>query len=574
MIATHQTTDLAETPNQGSDAALDGVRSDHRKLLVLALLFCTIIVVVMWHSYRESKSLIQHTSVENAKIYANAIEAFRTLYTSEVVARAKNAGMLITHDYENHANAMPLPATLSMQLGKMIGGMYGGADVRLYSDHPFPWRNDGGPQDSFEVDALTALRSKPTEPYYAFENVDGRQTLRFATADLMRQSCINCHNDHPDTPRGNWKVGDVRGVLAVRLPLDSAAAHSSESLEKTFYLLSLLSVVAVWGLSLASKRQRRNAAILFENNRRLEQANRKLDDKQKLLTESLKKQDAQYQELIAVKRKDDQRAVELDNSRRAAVNMMCDANVAREKAESAEQKERAQAVKLQESTIALVESQKKLAATSRQAGMAEVATGVLHNVGNVLNSVNVSANLIAENVSEGRVEMLEKAIELMRQNQGDLGAYVTTDPKGKQLPRLLTELSSTLVRERDSTIGELQALVRNVDHIKDIVTRQQSYARVSGIVEQSEVAELVDDAIAVFDSSFMRQDVEMERDYQAVPAIATERSKVVQILVNLVGNAQRALSDAENSEKRLVISIAEVSREQVSVRVKDNGRGH
>jgi len=92
--------------------------------------------------------------------------------------------------------------------------------VRLYSDYPFPWRKDGKPADGFERNALDYLTEHKDESYYRFEDFKGRPSLRYATADKMLQSCVNCHNSHPQSPKTDWKVGDVRGVLEVVLPLN------------------------------------------------------------------------------------------------------------------------------------------------------------------------------------------------------------------------------------------------------------------------------------------------------------------------------------------------------------------
>src|SRR5207247_9912650 len=124
---------------------------------------------------------------------------------------------------------------------------------------------------------------------------------------------------------------------------------------------------------------------------------------------------------------------------------------------------------------------RQLLDVSRQAGMAEVATGVLHNVGNVLNSVNVSATLVCDMVGKSEVASLGKVTQLLQEHREDLGSFITTHPKGKLLPNFLANLSEQLARENAQTLKELQLLVKNIEHIKEVRAMQQSYARLSGV---------------------------------------------------------------------------------------------
>ncbi|HUU85281.1 MAG TPA: hypothetical protein VM243_17415, partial [Phycisphaerae bacterium] len=147
---------------------------------------------------------------------------------------------------------------------------------------------------------------------------------------------------------------------------------------------------------------------------------------------------------------------------------------------------------------------KQLLDVSHQAGMAEVATGVLHNVGNVLNSVNVSATLVREKVRKSQVADLTEITALMRERADDLGTFMTTDEKGKLVPRYLLELGKHLVDEQTAMLDELESLTRNVEHIKDIVSMQQSYAKVFGVTEEVSPADLVEDALRVNNAGLVR----------------------------------------------------------------------
>ena len=221
----------------------------------------------------------------------------------------------------------------------------------------------------------------------------------------------------------------------------------------------------------------------------------------------------------------------------------------------------------------LESAHRQLVDISRQAGMAEVATSVLHNVGNVLNSVNISCSLVSEKVRNSRVVNLSKSAALMQAHHDDLSNYLVNDPKGKQLPDYLFKLTLHLVREQEEITQELASLSSNIEHIKEIVAMQQSYARVSGASELLNVIDLVEDALRMNAGAMERHQVEVLREYsEAVPA-TVDKHKVLQILVNLIRNAKYALDDGLPAKKQLTLQITTPSDDLVKISVKDNGVG-
>ncbi len=210
---------------------------------------------------------------------------------------------------------------------------------------------------------------------------------------------------------------------------------------------------------------------------------------------------------------------------------------------------------------------------SRHAGMAEVATGVLHNVGNVLNSVNVSATLISEKLGIARTEKLEKAARLLLEHNGSLAEFLTHDPKGKLLPGYLVDAAHHLSNERLGAQEELTLLARNIEHIKEIVSMQQSYASVSGVIEILDLATLIDDAVQMNSGAFDRHGVTLRRDYEPVPPVPVDQHKVLQILINIMRNAKYALDEADPSEKRLTISLRKTDEPAIEIAIADNGVG-
>lgn len=221
----------------------------------------------------------------------------------------------------------------------------------------------------------------------------------------------------------------------------------------------------------------------------------------------------------------------------------------------------------------LQRAQQQLIDASRQAGMAEVATGVLHNVGNVLNSVNVSATLIAERLGQSKTENLVKATALLRAQDGNLAAFLTDDPKGRLLPGYLADLGQHLETERRTARGELDLLAKNIEHIKDIVAMQQTYARVSGVVETLPLATLIEDALSLNIDSLDRHGITIVRDYAPVPPAAVDKHKVLQILINIIRNATLAMDEGGAASKRLTISLAPTDDRHIAIRLTDTGVG-
>jgi PAS domain S-box-containing protein len=222
----------------------------------------------------------------------------------------------------------------------------------------------------------------------------------------------------------------------------------------------------------------------------------------------------------------------------------------------------------------LKRAQGDLLHASRLAGMAEVATSVLHNVGNVLNSVNVSVTLLSDRVRGSKLVNLSRASALMRQHADDLGTFLTHDPKGRQIPQYLEQLAACLVEEQNSLLLELESLGKNVEHIKDIVAMQQSYSRVGGVKETVKLAELVEDALRMNAAALGRHEVQVIRDFDpaSLPEIMVEKHKVLQILVNLIRNAKYACDDSGRPDKRLTMRVTS-NHERVEISVMDNGVG-
>lgn len=221
----------------------------------------------------------------------------------------------------------------------------------------------------------------------------------------------------------------------------------------------------------------------------------------------------------------------------------------------------------------LQQKSKELIEASRLAGMAEVATGVLHNVGNVLNSVNVAATLVSDMVRRSKAANLARLAAMLKEHGQDLGAFLTQDEKGRQIPGYLDQLGKHLAEEQQSLLRELDEMRKSVDHIRDIVATQQGYAKVGGTVEPIVPADLVEMALRMQLTALTRHDVTVNRQYSPVPTVLAEKHKVLQILNNLIRNAKQAMEANLDGKKHLTIRIAPNGRGGVSIQVLDNGMG-
>jgi signal transduction histidine kinase/DNA-binding response OmpR family regulator len=253
-------------------------RSSPVLLLLLMLVFIVGTAGVVWNLFRQSARLYETMALQGAATQARTFAEFRRFYSEKVVARAARRGVEVTDDVDANRDAIPLPATLAIELGHEINKNNEGADIRLYSDYPFPRRKRERPElDAFELEALAALRQDPDIPYYRFEEVEGTASLRYAVADRMQASCVDCHNAHPDSPKTDWKVGDVRGVLEVIRPLDDRIALTRADLQGALLGSMLLAVLGLAGLGTALWRNQQMLVRLQENEARLQHAQEAAD---------------------------------------------------------------------------------------------------------------------------------------------------------------------------------------------------------------------------------------------------------------------------------------------------------
>ncbi len=207
--------------------------------------------------------------------------------------------------------------------------------------------------------------------------------------------------------------------------------------------------------------------------------------------------------------------------------------------------------------------------------MADVASTVLHNVGNVLTSVTVAANIVESVVDQSSVTLVNRMAELMKDHHEDLGTYLTEDPKGKRIPLSLEKLGMYLLEEQRSVLKEMQGLVRNVQHMKQIIASHQTMAKSVGKVEQISLGDVLSHAIEL---SFQPGDAEwmtIHRDKQEVPTVLVEQHQLLQVLVNLLRNAKQAMRQRDQSKHELTLTVHYQDEERPSVvmTIQDSGIG-
>jgi two-component system, NtrC family, sensor kinase len=215
----------------------------------------------------------------------------------------------------------------------------------------------------------------------------------------------------------------------------------------------------------------------------------------------------------------------------------------------------------------------QLVQTARQAGMAEIATNVLHNVGNVLNSVYTSSQLARERVGELRLEHVSRVATLLGDHRMDLNAFLTQDERGRNVLPFLDKLGQNLLKERQEILTLLEDVGRYTEHIGDIVKVQQNHARTPRMNEPVHLSSLVDDALRINAAALTRHQVKEVRQLRFLPLVMTDKHKVLMILVNLISNAKYAMDETPSEQRILTVKLDLPVPNRVRIEIQDNGMG-
>jgi len=223
-----------------------------RLIIILITLLCFGFGIALVGTYYLSMNLVDSQAMQYAKVAVKTLNEARILYSKNVVDRIKSIdGVQVIAEYHTLKGSIPNPATYTIELGERLSDESGGILFRLYSDYPFPNRQlTGGPQDKFEWDALTYLKDHPQASFYRKEQFGDRLSFRYTEAVLMEPSCVACHNKLRSSPKKNWKVGQLRGVVEITQPLDDVMLIAQDGLKVIYSVLTIIIALAISGIIL------------------------------------------------------------------------------------------------------------------------------------------------------------------------------------------------------------------------------------------------------------------------------------------------------------------------------------
>ena len=246
-----------------------------RIVLILTLLLCLVLAISVVGSYIISNNLVDFQAMHYAHVATRILDKARVQYSKTVVDKVKTFDNIsVIAEYHSLEGAIPNPATFTIELAEELTQEFQGALFRLYSQYPFPNRREtGGAQDKFEWDALNFLMGNPDEFFYRKEKKDGIVTFRYAEPVKMEASCIACHNYLTSSPKKDWQVGDVRGVIEVNQPLNQVILIANNGLKIIYVALSIIIIIAITSFTIV-------IAKLYRNNQELEE---KVADRTKTL---------------------------------------------------------------------------------------------------------------------------------------------------------------------------------------------------------------------------------------------------------------------------------------------------
>ncbi len=224
---------------------------------------------------------------------------------------------------------------------------------------------------------------------------------------------------------------------------------------------------------------------------------------------------------------------------------------------------------------AIAELNRQLVTSARRAGMADVATSILHNVGNVLNSTNVSIELLQENLAKQNYNKLLAITKLMKENLPTQPDYLAQDPKGKMIPEYLISLADIIAKDQEKFAKEVANLNQNIQHIREIVAMQRSISGVMGIAEEVSLPNIIESALQMSGAPFDRHNITINKEFEDTPAILIDKTKLSQILINIIQNAKASLiADVDKNEKHINLAIKNTAnKNEIIITVTDNGLG-
>lgn len=209
---------------------------------------------------------------------------------------------------------------------------------------------------------------------------------------------------------------------------------------------------------------------------------------------------------------------------------------------------------------------------ARQLGMAEISASVLHNVGNVLNSVGISTDILTDKILHSKLQKLENVAEMLNAHKADLATYLTKDPKGRKIIEFISLLAVYWHEEQQAKAQELTLLQKNIDLITEIISTQQSLSKQTAIEQMVSVNELLDEALLIVGFP-LKSEILINKSYDKISPIRVDKSKLLQILVNLLKNAKDAVLESSRIDKVITITTRTLKQHYIQIEITDNGIG-
>lgn len=219
-----------------------------------------------------------------------------------------------------------------------------------------------------------------------------------------------------------------------------------------------------------------------------------------------------------------------------------------------------------------VEYQRKLAVAERRAGMADIASSVLHNIGNVLNSVNVTVTLLEEKISQSKLDFLEDLYNLLKTNESNIDEFFTTNPKGKRVIEYIGKLSDEHKKNKQWLTKQTHLLQNYIEHIKQVVQDQNNLAKLGGVTDEVHVPDLVHEVITMYKNKISSNHILIKKEFEQTKTAYIDQVKVIQILINIVKNSIESLIESQPPNKIIQIKITD-EKTHFAIIISDNGIG-
>ncbi len=230
------------------------------------------------------------------------------------------------------------------------------------------------------------------------------------------------------------------------------------------------------------------------------------------------------------------------------------------------------AIERKQADVQLQITQKELIEKAHLAGMSEIATGILHNVGNILNNIKVSTELIDNLNKNSKIESFTKANNLLRENFDSLDKFVSDNPKGKKLMQYYLELEDCLVDENNQIQEHINRLIKSIELITSVIVAQQSFASTSSLTEEYSFEEIIKETLTMKSDLINQNKIDVITSYASLEKIPVQKIKLMHILINIIHNARDAMFSIPRDKRKLYISLKK-SNGFIQIKIKDTGEG-